>query len=74
MKTRRIAIKAFDHIVEMFFYVDFEQLIKQSLVSNRVESFTKIYETSIDFSFMVVVFDLKWNKLNNFPRQLDTHI
>ena len=35
-------------------YVDFEQLVKQSLVPNRVESFTKIYETSIDFFFMVV--------------------
>ena len=42
MKTRRIAIKAFDHIVEMSFYVDFEQLIKQSLVST--EQSRKLYE------------------------------
>jgi len=46
--------KAFDQIVEMSSCVDFEQLVKQSLVPNRVESFKKIYETSIDLFLMVV--------------------
>jgi len=53
--TCRIAINAFEQIVEMSSFVDFEQLVKQSLVPNRVESFTKIYKTSIDFFLMVVV-------------------
>ena len=52
--TCRIAMKAFDQTVEMSSYVDFEQLVKQSLVPNRFESFTKIYETSIVFFLMVV--------------------
>jgi len=38
----------------MFSHVDLEELIKESLVPNGVESFTKIYETSIDV-FLVVV-------------------
>ena len=46
--------KDFDQIVEMSSYFDFEQLVKQSLVPNRTESFTKISETSIDFFLMVV--------------------
>ena len=41
-------------IIEFSSYVVFDNLIKQSLLPNRVKSFTKIYETIIDFFFMVV--------------------
>ena len=54
MEHVELQLRLFDQIVEMSSYVDFEQLVKQSLVPNRVESLTKIYETRIAFFLMVV--------------------